>query len=103
MCEYKPSKKSVVSLSEDEINKLAGQYQWAFQGRDYYLEITVLENHLKGIQDWDHSSFEIYPETATKFFNKDNGTDFEFSMDEEGAVTGITIYEGSREYFFRKI
>ena len=100
---YKPDLKTIVSLGGEEINKLAGQYQWTFQGRDYYLEITILENHLKGIQAWDDFSFEIYPETATKFFSKDDGTNFEFSMDEEGAVTGITVYEGSREYFFRKI
>ena len=100
---YKPELKTIVSLGDEEINKLAGQYEWTYQGRDYILEIKVLENHLKGIQAWDDFSFEIYPETATKFFNKDDGTDFEFSMDEEGAVTGITIYEGSQEYFFRKI
>jgi len=97
---YKPELKTIVSLGDEEINKLAGQYQWTYQGRDYILEITVLENHLKGIQAWDDFSFEIYPETATKFFNKEDGKEFEISMDEEGAVNGMTIYEGSREYFF---
>lgn len=100
---YKPELKTIVSLGDEELNKLAGQYQWTYQGRDYILEITVLENHLKGIQAWDDFSFDIYPETATKFFNKEDGKEFEISMDEEGAVTGMTVYEGSREYFFRKI
>jgi len=66
-------------------------------------EITVIENHLKGIQVWNDFPFEMYPETATKFFNKDDGTEFEFSMDEEGAVNGITIYEGGQVYFFKRI
>jgi len=100
---YKPSIKSIVPLSEQEINRLVGQYQWTYQGQDLILEIIVLENHLKGVQVWNDFSFEMYPETATKFFNMDDGTDFEFSMDEDGAVAGITIYEGSQEYFFRKI
>ena len=47
--------------------------------------------------------WHTYPESSLKFFNKDDGTDFEFSMDETGAVTGINIYEGSQEYFFQKI
>jgi CubicO group peptidase (beta-lactamase class C family) len=101
--EYKPSIKSIVPLSEQEIIRLAGQYQWTYQGEDLILEITVIENHIKGMQVWNDFPFEMYPESTTKFFNKDDGTDFEFAMDEEGAVTGITIYEGSQEYFFQKI
>ncbi|MCP4312050.1 MAG: beta-lactamase family protein, partial [Bacteroidetes bacterium] len=88
---YKPSIKSIVLLSEQEIDRLAGQYQLTIQGQELILEITVLENHIKGVQLWNDFPFEMYPESATKFFNKDDGTDFEFAMDEKGAVTGITI------------
>ncbi|MCK5694470.1 MAG: serine hydrolase, partial [Bacteroidales bacterium] len=99
---YKPSIKSIVPLSELEINRLAGQYQWTYQGQDLIVEITVMENHLKGVQIWNDFPFEMYPESATRFFNKDDGSEFEFSIDEQGAVTGITIYEGSQEYFFQR-
>ena len=99
---YKPSIKSIVPLSELEINRLAGQYQWTYQGQDLIVEITVMENHLKGVQIWNDFPFEMYPESATRFFNKDDGSEFEFSIDEQRAVTGITIYEGSQEYFFQK-
>ncbi len=100
---YKPSMKSIASLSEEELNRLAGQYTSSYQGNEYIFQIRVLENHLEGIQLWDKLSFEFYPESATRFFNKDDGTGFEFSEDENGVVTGITIYEGSQEYFFQKI
>lgn len=99
---YKPTIKSIVPLPEQEISRLAGQYLLTIQGQDLILVISVLENHLKGIQLWNDLPFEMYPESATKFFNKGDGTEFEFTMDSEGAVTGITIYEGSQEYIFRK-
>jgi len=100
--EYRPGKKSVVSLSEDELNRLAGQYQLTYQGRDLIVEFAVEENHLKGMQLWNDFPFEMYPESATRFFNKDDGAEFEFSVSESEEVNGITIYEGSQEYFFEK-
>ena len=33
----------------------------------------------------------------------DDGAEFEFELDEQGAVSGITIYEGPQVYFFAKI
>ena len=100
---YKPNIKSIAPLSEEEIKRLTGQYLLTIQGQDLILEITVSENHLKGVQLWNDYPFEMYPESATRFFNKDDGTEFQFSVDENEVVTGITIYEGSQEYFFQKI
>lgn len=100
---YKPEVKTIVPLNEEELNRLKGHYSWTFQGQDLIAEITVEGNHLKGVQLWNDFSFEMYPESATRFFNKDDGTGFEFSEDENGVLTGITIYEGSQEYFFKKI
>jgi hypothetical protein len=45
----------------------------------------------------------MYPESATRFFNREDGAQFEFSLDQSGVVAGITIYEGPAEYFFSKI
>ncbi len=94
--------KSIASLSAEELNRLAGQYSASYQGNEYIFQVRVLENHLEGIQLWDSLSLEFYPESATRFFNKDDGTGFEFSEDEDGVLTGITIYEGSRQHFFEK-
>jgi hypothetical protein len=67
------------------------------------LEISVAGDHLKGTQLWNEFPFEMYPESATRFFNKEDGARFEFSLDENGTPAGITIYEGSAEYSFQKI
>ena len=100
---YKPEQKTIVSLGEEEMNSLAGQYLLTLQGNELILEISVLEKHLKGVQLWNDFPFEVYPESKSRFFNKDDGTEFEFSMEEDENTTGITIYEGSQEYFFQKI
>jgi len=100
---YKPTMKSVATLSGEELDSFVGQYLLNFQGRDLIVEIALKENHLEGIQLWNDFLFEIFPETATRFFNKDDGSEFEFAMDEKGAVTGISVYEGSQVYFFKKI
>jgi len=99
---YKPEVKTIVSLDDEELSKLTGQYSWTFQGQDLIVEITVEENHIEGVQLWNDFSFEMHPESATRFFNKDDGAEFEFLLDENNVVTGITIYEGSQEYFFEK-
>ncbi len=98
---YKPSIKSIVSLESREIDRYAGQYMWTYQGQDLILEITVAENHLKGIQLWNDFPFEIFPESASRFFDRDGST-LEFSMDDKGEVSGITIYEGSRSISSKK-
>jgi hypothetical protein len=100
---YKPDIKTIVPLKDEELSRLTGQYSLTYQGQDLIVEITVEENHIKGIQLWNDFHFEMYPESATRFFNKDDGAEFEFVLDENNALTGITIYEGSQEYFFEKI
>jgi len=100
---YKPDIKTIVSLDDEVLSSLTGKYSLTYQDRDLIVEITVEENHLKGVQEWNDLTFEIYPESKSKFFNKDDGTVFEFSFDENKVVSGITIYEGSQEYLFEKI
>jgi len=100
---YKPVVKTIVPLNDEELNSLTGRYSWTYQGRDLIVEFTVEEKHLKGVQEWNDFHFEVYPESKSKFFNKDDGTVFEFSFDENKELRGITIYEGSQEYFFEKI
>lgn len=66
------------------------------------VEILVLEDHLKGIQLWDDFEFEMYPESASKFFNKEDGSQFEFAGDENGTVSTFTVYQGGGEFIFTK-
>lgn len=100
---YKPELKTIVSLEDDEMSKLAGQYLLTIEGNELILEISDFEKHLQGVQLWNNLVFEIYPESATRFFNKDDGTEFEFSMDEHDTVSTFTVYQGGQEYTFTKI
>jgi len=101
--DYKPEVKSITSVERGELEALTGQYVLDYEDQELILEISILDKHLKGIQVWNEFSFEMYPESATRFFNMNDGTEFEFTKNENDVVEGIIIYEGSQEYFFRKI
>jgi CubicO group peptidase (beta-lactamase class C family) len=100
---FNPVMKTVVYLKDEDLRRYSGQYKLSYQGQDMILEISVAGDHLKGTQLWNEFPFEMYPESATRFFNKEDGARFEFSLDENGTPAGITIYEGSAEYSFQKI
>jgi len=100
---YEQTIKTLAKLSVEELEALTGPYMLRYDDQELVLEISVLENRLKGVQLWDDFSFEIYPETATRFFNMDDGAEFEFSMDASGDVSAITVYEQGQEYTFNKI
>lgn len=101
--QYNPEVKAVVSLEIEELEALAGQYLLSIEGDELILDISLEQAHLKGVQLWNEFSFDIYPESKSSFFNKDDGSVFEFSREKNGTLTGITIYEGSQEYYFQKI
>jgi len=100
---YEQTIKSLAKLSDEELEALTGPYMLRYDDQELVLEISVLENRLKGVQLWDNVSFEMYPESPTSFFNKEDGTGFEFSMDANGNVVSFTVYEGGQEWVFRKI
>lgn len=100
---YKPELKSLAPLEMEELESLTGQYMLRYDNQELIVEISLQEKHLKGVQLWNDFPFEVYPESATRFFNKDDGTEFEFSKDEQDEVSAITIYEGGQEYIFKKI
>jgi CubicO group peptidase (beta-lactamase class C family) len=100
---YNPAIRSLFPMNKDELESLTGRYLLNIQGEELVLELIVLDNHLKGTQLWNEFSFEIYPESPKRFFNRDDNTDFVFSSGENESIKGVTIYEGSREYFFRKL
>lgn len=101
--DYRPDVKELAPLDKEELETFKGKYMLSVEGQELLIEISILEKHLKCVQLWDDFSFEIYPETATRFFNMDDGAEFEFSMDANGDVYAITVYEQGQEYTFNKI
>lgn len=100
---YNPLIKSIVTLEKAELELLGGTYRLDIGGQELLLELKVQENHMKGMQVWNNFSFEIYPESETEFFNKDDGVSFKFIKQEDGSIREVIIYEGGREYRFARI
>jgi CubicO group peptidase (beta-lactamase class C family) len=101
--DYNPEIKSLYPMGQEELEALTGQYLLNYQGDSLVVDLRAMDDHLEGVQLWNEFTFEIYPESATRFFNMDDGAEFEFELDEQGTVSGITIYEGPQVYFFAKI
>lgn len=100
---YNPVLKSLVVLDDSDLQRLAGSYLLPWNGGELHLELSVEENHLLGKQLWNNFSFRIHPESSTRFFNKDDGVDFQFVKDEAGSVVKVIVYEGGQEYQFARI
>jgi len=99
----KPELKSLAPLEKKDLEAFLGQYMLRYDKQELILEISLLDKHLKGLQIWNDFLFEMYPESATRFFNMDDGAEFEFSLNEEGDVTAIQVYEHGQVYTFSKI
>ena len=48
-------------------------------------------------------AFQVFPESKTKFFLKVVDAQIEFTMDDAGAVTGLTLYQAGRVMPAKKI
>ncbi len=96
---HKPVIKKVYDTDKINLSKFTGLYYYSWQGQEMVLEITAAENHLSCIQLWDGISYQIYPESKLLFFNKDDGSPFEFKKDESGDISEIMI---QNQYNFKK-
>ncbi len=99
---YKPDIKTLWPMEEESLQLFTGQYQLNIQGLELIIEVTIQEDHLKGVQKWDDITFEIYPESENRFFSKEDDVTFGFEETQEGILEMI-IYQGSQEYLFQKI
>ncbi len=94
----KPMTKSIYQIEPERLNEYAGKYKW--DQDELIAEFTVIDNHLGGLQLWDSTAFEMFPESELVFFNKDDGATFEFKKDDNGNINEILI---QRQYRFLKI
>lgn len=95
---YKPVIKSIYPIGKEKLAEYAGLYQ--YDQKDLNAEISVSGDHLTGLQLWDSLSFEMYPEANDLFFNKEDGSSFEFKSNDQGRVTEVII---QKTYRFVKI
>lgn len=94
----KPMTKSIYQIEPERLNEYTGKYKW--DQNELIAELTVIGNHLGGLQLWDSTAFVMFPESELVFFNKDDGATFEFKKDDNGNINEILI---QRQYRFLKI
>ncbi len=88
---YKPVSKRIIDADKIDLSVFEGKYVINWQGQDMIVDISAGDDHLAGTQLWDGFSFNIYPESELRFFNKDDGASFEFIRNESGEITEIVI------------
>lgn len=91
---YKPLSKTIYPVDQDKLTGFTGKYKW--DQDELIAEITIEGDHLKGLQLWDSTTFEMYPEAELLFFNKEDGASFEFKMNDAGEVSEILIQNSYR-------
>lgn len=99
---YKPETKELWSLDKEDLEAFTGQYQLNIQGMEAVFEVTIQDDHLKGVQLWDDLVLEIYPEAVNIFFNLEDGMTFIFEENSDGN-TEMIVHQFGREYRFKKI
>ncbi|MDN3203761.1 serine hydrolase [Algoriphagus sediminis] len=88
-----PNKKKVVQLTEDERNRFVGTYKFEDFGEVY---ITLKENGLNIEGNVLDKPALLLPTSETSFFDKNDGTTFEFNLESE-KVTGLEVQGFSAE------
>jgi len=96
---YKPRKKSVVTLSNFQKEKLTGKY-FMVDNNQIIVDISKTEKGLKVIQTWNGQSYRIFPEESLQFFRETDGTSIEFK--ENNAGKALTFLAGG-ELLFKKL
>ncbi len=83
---FKPSTRTVVAVDPKALPPLAGRYELA---PGYFLTVTAEGTGLFASDG--KVKFELYPESATRFFETDEGHTLVFVKDEAGKVTHMLI------------
>ncbi len=86
-----PQRKEI-SIAPDKLKEYVGTYVLA-QG--FTLTITVEGDHLE-VQATNQPKVPVFAEAPDKFFYKVVEAQLEFSRDESGAVTKLTLHQGGR-------
>lgn len=96
---YPTEMKSVIQMSKEDLTDYEGNYSMEWQGNKMTINLTTIDNHLKGKQMWDNIEFNIFPEDELSFFNKEDGASFQFAKNESGGIKEIIIQD---QYVFVK-
>jgi hypothetical protein len=94
-----PAARAEIEMDPAEFDKFVGEYELA---PGFVLSVRREEDQLM-TQATGQQAFQVFPESKTKFFLKVVDAQIEFTSDDSGAVTGLTLYQGGREMPAKKI
>ncbi|MBX2965361.1 MAG: serine hydrolase [Cyclobacteriaceae bacterium] len=94
-----PSDRAVFDLNPTDFDVYVGEYELA---PGFLIKVWREENNYKA-QATGQQAFEIFPESATKFFLKVVEAQIEFFKNEQGEVTSMTLYQGGRAMPGKKV
>ncbi len=94
-----PTVRREIALDARLLERLAGEYELM---PGFTLRITVEEGHLMS-QATGQGKFELFAETATRFFLKVVDAQVEFDLDQSGLATGLTLFQGGQRIPGRKV
>jgi len=94
-----PSERSVYPLNPEDFDDFVGEYELA---PGFILNVWR-EGSVYKTQATGQPPFEIYPESATKFFLKVVDAQLNFNRGDDGKISSLTLFQGGREIPGKKI
>ena len=91
--DYKPVIKKEIQLTPQQLKAFEGKYRFQFEkGKDDFLQITAMKDHLVLKQLWDGKEINFVPESALDFFCKDQPFPLKFTKDKNGNVIQMLAF-----------
>ncbi len=94
-----PAEKKEITLSSEILKQYVGVYELR---PNFLIEITVRGNKIFGVAS-GQPEVELFPSSNTDFFLKVVEAEIVFNKDEQGKVTGLTLFQNGRKVFGKKI
>lgn len=85
----------MIHLPPEALTRFAGTYEIA----NLHVVITIsVENGQLMTQVNNQPKEPIFPESATRFFNRGTPVEFEFFPNDKGAITNLIAYQSGQEF-----
>ena len=94
-----PSERVVFNLNPIDFDVFVGEYELA---PGFLIKVWREENNYKA-QATGQPSFDMFPESATKFFLKVVDAQVEFSKNDQGEITHMTLFQAGRAMPGKKV
>jgi len=94
-----PKEKASITLAPDVLKQYSGKYELA---PTFHIIVTAKGNQLFA-QATGQPEFEIFAESETTFFLKVVPASIDFSKNEKGEITSLTLHQGGQDMVGRKI